>query len=85
VVTAGGLIFIGSGPDRMIHTLDKDTGEMLWETEVDANPDGIPAVYEAGGREYVAFFAAGGGKDSACFKAAKPESQGYYVFSVPMR
>jgi outer membrane protein assembly factor BamB len=55
VVTAVGLIFIASGPDRMIHALDKDTGKTLWETEIDANPDGIPAVYEVGGREYVAF------------------------------
>jgi hypothetical protein len=29
VVTAGGLIFIGTGPDRMIHALDRDTCETL--------------------------------------------------------
>jgi hypothetical protein len=39
----------------MIHAYDKDTSKLPWETEIDANPDGIPAVYEADGREYGAF------------------------------
>jgi quinoprotein glucose dehydrogenase len=86
VVTAGGLIFIGTGPDRMVHALDKDTGETLWETELDANPDGIPAVYETGGREYIAFFAtAGAAKESLAYKPGKPDAQGYYVFALPKR
>ena len=42
----------------MIHALDKDTGETLWETELDANPDGIPAIYEVAGRQYIAFYGA---------------------------
>jgi quinoprotein glucose dehydrogenase len=83
VVTAGGLIFIGSGPDRMVHAYDKDTGKLLWETELDANPDGIPSVYEVAGRQYVVFFAASdGGKESFVFKAGKPRTQGYYVFAM---
>jgi quinoprotein glucose dehydrogenase len=78
VVTAGGLLFIGSGPDRMIHALDKDTGKTLWETELDANPDGIPAVYEVGGREYIAFYGAvASDKETIAFKP------GYYVFALP--
>ena len=84
VVTAGGLIFLATGPDRMIHVYDKDSGKLLWETEIEANPDGIPAVYEVGGRQFVAFFAAGaGGQDSFVSKAGKPEAQGYYVFALP--
>ena len=83
VVTAGGLLFIGTGPDRMVHALDKDTGKTLWETELDGNPDGIPAVYEVRGREYVAFYAAGGGKESLSYSPGKPEAQGYYVFALP--
>jgi quinoprotein glucose dehydrogenase len=84
VVTAGGLLIVASGPDRMVHILDKETGRTLWETELKANPDGIPAVYETGGREYIAFFAAASGaKESPFYKPADPDSQGYYVFSIP--
>ncbi len=59
VVTAGGLIFMGTSSDRMVLAIDKDTGKTLWKTELSANPDGIPAVYEVNGRQYVAFYAAG--------------------------
>jgi len=83
VVTAGGLIFIASGPDRMVHAFDKETGKLLWEKDVEANPDGIPAVYEVAGRQYVAFWAFGGGQESMVFKPGRPEAQGYYVFALP--
>ncbi len=84
VVTAGGLLFIASGPDRMIHALDKDSGRTLWETEMDANPDGIPAVYEVAGRQYIAFYGAvDSQKETLAFKPGKPGAQGYYVFALP--
>jgi quinoprotein glucose dehydrogenase len=68
----------------MVHVLDKDTGETLWETEIDANPDGIPAIYEVAGREYIAFYAAvGGTPESLAYKPGKPGTQGYYVFALP--
>lgn len=84
VVTAGGLLFLASGPDRMLHALDKDTGKTLWETQIDANPDGIPAVYEVEGREYVAFYAAvTGAKESMSYSPGRPGAQGYYIFALP--
>ena len=83
VVTAGGLIFIGSNGDGYIHAFDKDTGKVIWETEIEANPDGIPAVYEVGGRQYVAFYAAASGGNPMVIKPSKPEAQGYYVFALP--
>jgi len=84
VVTAGGLLFIASGGDRTIRALDKDTGKTLWETQINALPDGIPAVYEVGGREYVAFYAAVGDEnESTSYSPGKPGAQGYYVFALP--
>jgi quinoprotein glucose dehydrogenase len=84
VVTAGGLIFIGTASDRMVRACDKDNGNLLWEHELEANPDGIPAVYQVGGRQYVAFFA-GSARSyrGIAWKAGKPEAQGYYVFALP--
>jgi len=68
----------------MIHALDKDTGETLWETELDANPDGIPAVYEVDGRQYIAFYGAvSGGPENIAYTPGKPGAQGYYVFALP--
>jgi quinoprotein glucose dehydrogenase len=89
VVTAGGLIFIGTWSDRMVRAYDKDTGRVLWERELESNPEGIPAVYEVDGRQYIAFTARSGrvfdniGSDSIAWKPGKPEAQGYYVFALP--
>jgi quinoprotein glucose dehydrogenase len=57
VVTAGGLIFTGTR-DRKVRALDSATGAVLWEATVDAALEGMPAVYEQAGRQYVVFCAA---------------------------
>ena len=57
VVTAGGLIFTGTR-DRKVRALDSANGKVLWEAEVGAALEGMPAVYEIDGREYVVFCAA---------------------------
>ena len=57
VVTAGGLIFTGTR-DRKVRALDSETGKVLWEAQLDAALEGMPAVYEIGGREYLVVCAA---------------------------
>jgi glucose dehydrogenase len=57
VVTAGGLIFTGTR-DREIRAMDVDTGKVLWKVTVDAGVEGIPAVYEINGRQYIVYCAA---------------------------
>ena len=57
VVTAGGLIFTGSR-DRKIRALNSSTGKVLWETEVGEALEGMPAIYQVDGREYIVFCAA---------------------------
>ena len=68
---------------------DKDTGKVLWEFKIPAGPEGIPAVYEVDGREYVVISArpnsdvpvsAGG---VAPLEDGPAASQGYYVFALP--
>lgn len=62
VVTAGGLVFIAAtNHDRKIRAFDKSTGALLWEAVLPSSGNATPAVYEAGGREFVVI-AAGGGK-----------------------
>jgi len=91
VVTAGGLVLLPNSQDRTLRAYDKDTGRVLWEYELDANPEGIPAVYEVGGRQYIAFAAGaswGTGSDPVWRnpfhrKQAKIDAQGYHVFALP--
>jgi quinoprotein glucose dehydrogenase len=56
VVTAGGLLFAGTR-DRTIRAFDVETGKALWEREVNAALEGIPAVYEIAGREFIVYCA----------------------------
>jgi quinoprotein glucose dehydrogenase len=80
VVTAGGLIFTATR-DREVRALDEDTGKVLWERELDTALEGIPAVYEMNGREYLVVCAAAEAE-------LKPARQGkihgaYVAFSLP--
>jgi quinoprotein glucose dehydrogenase len=58
--TAGGLLFVGTSSDRKTRAYDQDTGKVLWSMDVGAAVEGVPAVYEAGGREFVVFCVGGG-------------------------
>jgi len=60
VVTAGGLIFAATASDRKVRAYDQDTGKVLWEKDLPNGSDGIPAIYEMGGREYIALCVAAG-------------------------
>ncbi|HTI59846.1 PQQ-binding-like beta-propeller repeat protein [Mucilaginibacter sp.] len=60
-VTAGGLLFIGATKDGMIRAFNKRNGKLLWQYKLPAAGFATPAVYEAGGKEYLVI-ACGGGK-----------------------
>ncbi len=88
VVTAGGLIFIGTNADAMVRAFDKDNGKVLWERELEANPEGMAAVYEVGGRQYVVFCASSYDEvapDNIAIFQGKLAAQGYYVFALPQK
>jgi quinoprotein glucose dehydrogenase len=87
VVTAGGLIFTGSR-DRKVRALDSTTGKVLWESEVESGLEGMPAIYEVGGHEYVVFCAAARSTTHTHAVPGHPASQSpirgaYIAFALP--
>jgi quinoprotein glucose dehydrogenase len=80
VVTAGGLIFTGTR-DKKVRALDVATGKVLWEAEVDAALEGIPAVYEIYGHQYIVFCAAAQAGLTA--STQKPIPGAYVAFTLP--
>ncbi len=56
VITASGLIFTGTR-DKKIRAFDLDTGKLLFEKEVDMALEGIPAIYQINGKQYIVFCA----------------------------
>ncbi len=85
VVTAGGLIFAATASDHKVRAYDQDTGKVLWAYELPTGSDGVPAVYEAGGREFIAFCVAGGDGYQAPREASgSPQRMNsYMVFALP--
>ncbi|MBI2690142.1 MAG: pyrroloquinoline quinone-dependent dehydrogenase [Acidobacteria bacterium] len=80
VVTAGGILFAGTR-DRHVRALDVDTGQALWEAELDAALEGMPAVYSVDGRQYVVFCAAA---QVGLTPSAQGKINGAYVaFALP--
>ena len=83
LVTAGGLLFVATAQDRRLRAYDRDTGRVLWSTELPGGSEGIPATYEIDGRQYLAVpVAAGAGLFAPTFEATPPE-HAYVVFSLP--
>jgi quinoprotein glucose dehydrogenase len=82
VITAGGLLFTGTR-DKKVRAFDVETGKPLWEAEVGAALEGMPAVYELNGREYIVFCAAA---QEGLIPATQHPIQGAYVaFALPRR
>ena len=77
ITTASGLLFIGATIyDKKFRAFDKDTGKMLWETELPYSGVATPATYMVDGKQYVVI-AASGGRDPTQRGAA------YVAFSLP--
>lgn len=90
IVTSTGLIFIAAS-DGKLRVLDEDTGKVLWSATLPAGSEGIPAMYEVGGRQYLVVSASsninsGGGHPGRGPKpaTARPDlPKGYVAFALP--
>jgi quinoprotein glucose dehydrogenase len=92
IVTSTGLIFIGAS-DGKLRALDEETGKLLWTAKLPAGAEGIPAMYGAGGRQYLVVSASsnvmpggghsGGGNIKPDLRRDLPK--GYVVFALPRK
>jgi quinoprotein glucose dehydrogenase len=53
VVTAAGLIFMATRDEGKLRAFDEETGKEVWSFTMPAASEGVPAVYEVGGQEYL--------------------------------
>ena len=79
VVTAGGLVFIGSTQDEKFRAFDRDTGKVLWEVKLPFANHATPSTYMANGRQFVVVPAGGGGKQGT------PSGDAWVAFALPAR
>jgi len=77
LVTAGGLLFVATASDRTVRAYDRDSGKVLWSKDLPTGSEGVPASYEAGGRQFIVFpVAAGQGLFPARFGGPAPQRGG---------
>ena len=80
IVTASGLIFTGTR-DRKVRAFDIETGKLLFEQEVPMAMEGIPAVYEVNGKQYIVFCASA--QVGLIPATQKPIDGEYIAFALP--
>jgi glucose dehydrogenase len=88
VATASGLLFVATASDRKFRAYDQDNGRVLWETDLPAGAEGVPAVYEIAGREYIALCAASETNPPVQIDTGKPPAPArgaYLVFALPRK
>ena len=82
VITSTGIVFATS-LDGRIYAYDEDNGNMLWSFMLQRVPEGIPIMYENGGRQYLALSATGALIDKTKTYLKVPRS--YVVFALPQK
>ena len=75
-MTAGGLIFIGATADETFRVFDKETGDILWKTQLPFCGNASPSTYMVNGRQYVVISAGGG-------KSGRPSGGTLVAFALP--
>ena len=82
VVTSTGLIFV-NGKDGKVRAFDEDNGNVLWTGTLPTGSEGIPAMYEVNGRQYLVVSSSTPltfGRQTATQAGNAP---GYVAFALP--
>jgi quinoprotein glucose dehydrogenase len=89
VITAGGLIFF-AGNDSKLYVLDSATGKIIFTKDLPNGSQGVPAVYEVNGREFILLAVSGGGTPYPAEAYMPPgghmnemDWKGYMAFALP--
>jgi quinoprotein glucose dehydrogenase len=90
VVTGGGLVLF-AGNDSKLYALDSATGKLIFSKDLPNGSQGVPAVYEANGRQFVLVSVSGGATPYPEGAYMPPggvsnptTSKGYIAFALPV-
>jgi quinoprotein glucose dehydrogenase len=88
IVTSTGLVF-STARDGRVYALDADDGRTLWSAELPMGTEGLPAMYQVNGRQYLVVTAttplvwAGESQPAPSAAGASRPQGGYVVFALP--
>ena len=90
IVTSTGLLFVAT-TDGKVRAHDEETGKILWTGTLPAGSEGVPAMYEVDGRQYLVVPASSrintGGGHLRPGEIAPPETgtRSYVAFALPLK
>jgi quinoprotein glucose dehydrogenase len=91
IVTSTGLLFVATS-DGIVRAHDEETGAVLWAATLPAGSEGMPAMYEVNGQQYLVVpssskINSGGGHDGPAARTpARADGGGAYVaFALPRK
>ena len=86
VTTSAGLLFQAGG-DGKLRVYDSENGRVLWSGQMPAGSRGIPAMYEANGRQFFLVNATSTitGAQGTNGKAAPPITRAYLAYALPAK
>ena len=90
IVTSTGLVF-ATAKDGHIYAFDADDGRTLWSAQLPAGTEGLPSMYELGGRHYLVVNATTpltwgrASRESGIGATRTPDEGGYVVFALPTK
>jgi alcohol dehydrogenase (cytochrome c) len=73
--TGGNLVFVGRNAGQL-QAYDATSGKLLWSFQTGAGANGSPTFFEQGGKQYVAFYAAGNSLQ------ATPHGDSFWLFGL---
>jgi quinoprotein glucose dehydrogenase len=82
VITAGGLVFTATR-DHFVRAYDEETGKVLWEHQLNVPLQGVPVIYESGGREYLVVCAGAPEVPDTGGRTPIPGGASYVAFALP--
>jgi quinoprotein glucose dehydrogenase len=80
-LTAGDLIFLST--DDIFRAYDRETGAELWSTPLPGAGEGVPAIYEVNGRQFVFVAATAGRRWGQQPQVTAPRNPSYIAFALP--
>jgi len=78
IVTSAGLLF-ATCLDGKVYAYDTDNGNQLWSSSLPRNTEGLPAMYEVNGRQYLVICSMGKAFD----ESATDVFSGYIIYALP--
>jgi quinoprotein glucose dehydrogenase len=89
ILTSTGLLFVAT-TDGKIRAHDEETGKMLWTANLPAGSEGLPAMYEVNGRQFLVVPASSrinsrGGHRGGDVVDPTPGARSYIAFALPRR